>query len=167
MNASLLPLAEIFRLNTGLLYGCVEGMTDAQMRRRIGNRTNNAGFIVLHVVDSRFHLASLLGSPVKSPYAEKFAAAKRIEDVRDIPPLEELKKEWNAVSSALMSALQSAGDEDLSKSSPTRFPISDASMLGTITFLAQHESYHIGQLGFLRKELGFGAVEWGEEVRMF
>lgn len=162
MNASLLPLAEIFRMNTSLLHNCIVGMTDEQAHSHIGHRTNSAGIIVLHVVDARFHLANLLGAPVKSPYSEKFAAGKRIEYAKDFPSLEELTKEWSAVSRELVNALQSAGDNDLSKPLPTGFPISDASMLGTIAFLAQHESYHIGQLGFLRKELGLGGMQWVE-----
>jgi len=42
-----------------------------------------------------------------------------------------------------------------------RFPIDDSTSLGLITFLAQHEFYHIGQLAFLRRQLGHAAMSYG------
>lgn len=162
MNTTLFPLAEIFRMNTGLLCNCLVGMTDEQARCRVGSRTNSAGFIVLHVIDARHHLAQLLGLDTVNPYAERSASVHMPEDIATLPPLDEMTAEWDKVSTAVMDALQHADEQDLIKSSPKRFPINDESMLGAIAFFAQHESYHLGQLGFLRKELGLGRMRWGK-----
>jgi uncharacterized damage-inducible protein DinB len=32
-------------------------------------------------------------------------------------------------------------------------PVADPSVLGALTFLLQHESYHVGQLAMLKKHL--------------
>ena len=38
--------------------------------------------------------------------------------------------------------------------------LSDTTFAGAITFLAQHESYHVGQLALLRKGLGLGPMSY-------
>ncbi len=50
-------------------------------------------------------------------------------------------------------ALGDVTDEHLVADSPLKSPIGDNTMGGTIAFLAQHESYDIGQLGYLKKYL--------------
>jgi hypothetical protein len=42
----------------------------------------------------------------------------------------------------------------------TKFPIEDASRLGLLAFLVQHDSYHIGQLSWLRKYAGLPAMKY-------
>jgi uncharacterized damage-inducible protein DinB len=41
-----------------------------------------------------------------------------------------------------------------------RFPVPDASQLGMITLLVQHDAYHLGQLAFLRRQLGHPATAY-------
>jgi hypothetical protein len=41
-----------------------------------------------------------------------------------------------------------------------RFPIGDATVLGLIAFMVQHDSYHIGQLALLRKHYGLPAMRY-------
>jgi len=53
----------------------------------------------------------------------------------------------------------------LARANVHRFPISDTTALGMITFLTQHDSYHIGQVGFLRRQLGKPAMTYGRRSR--
>jgi uncharacterized damage-inducible protein DinB len=46
-----------------------------------------------------------------------------------------------------------------------RFPIGDSTSLGFLAFLAQHESYHVGQAGFVRRQLGRPAMTYARDVR--
>lgn len=39
-------------------------------------------------------------------------------------------------------------------------PLAGPTLLGTIAFLMQHESYHVGQMGLLRKQLGRPATTY-------
>ena len=52
----------------------------------------------------------------------------------------------------LAATLAGAPAELLNESSPQRFPIADSTRLGAIAFLAQHESYHVGQLALLARQ---------------
>ena len=51
----------------------------------------------------------------------------------------------------LKEALASVTEEYLAADSPLKSPIGDFTNGGTVAFLAQHESYDIGQMGFLKK----------------
>ena len=42
---------------------------------------------------------------------------------------------------------------------PEGFPIEDQTIRGGISFLSWHESYHVGQIGVLRTELGYSSTE--------
>ena len=42
----------------------------------------------------------------------------------------------------------------MSAPAPRDFPVPDKTIRGAINFLAYHEAYHLGQMGYLRKWLG-------------
>ena len=49
---------------------------------------------------------------------------------------------------------------DLDAPSDARFPLFNGTRLGTLTFLVQHDSYHVGQLSLLRKYCGLPAMRF-------
>jgi len=50
---------------------------------------------------------------------------------------------------------------DLERPAPHVFPIEGGeSLLGCLAFLVQHDSYHLGQVAFLRRYLGFEAMSY-------
>lgn len=153
MDPRLAPLAALFDLNTDLALNCLDGIAAAQAAEHPPGR-NSMAFLLAHITDSRHYLASWLGHPIENPLAATLRDAKGIEDVRSLPGLDDLRQHWKDVSTHLASTLASAPAELLNESSPQRFPIADDTRLGAIAFLAQHESYHIGQLGLLRRQAG-------------
>ena len=48
---------------------------------------------------------------------------------------------------------------------PYRVGQSTGHLLGLIAFLVQHDSYHIGQIGFLRRQLGKPALAYTRGAR--
>ena len=59
-----------------------------------------------------------------------------------------------------MDALNSVSEDHLAADAPFKSPIGDNTMGGTIAFFAEHESYDIGQLGFLKKYLTKEAMSY-------
>ena len=60
----------------------------------------------------------------------------------------------------MLAALETVDAATLKGPPPFRFSIADATLLGGIAFLTQHDSYHIGQLALLRKHWGLGAMSY-------
>jgi uncharacterized damage-inducible protein DinB len=101
-----------------------------------------------------------LGDPLSNPLARYLADARSIADIREWPTLDEIRTAWLAVSAHLQRLLGRLTEADLSEPNVHRFPLGDSTRLGLIAFLAQHDSYHLGQVGFLRRQLGKGAMSY-------
>jgi uncharacterized damage-inducible protein DinB len=162
MDPRVAPLAEIFRLNTWLFHNCLAGMSAAQAEARLDDRTNSAAFIAAHVADTRFATAAWLGAPLENPLAAALEGARGITDVATLPPLDVIVRAWDDASATIAARLEELPEEALDGPSPQRFPGASPSLLGALAFLAQHDSYHVGQLALLRKAAGLPAMRYAE-----
>lgn len=160
MEPTVQPLYELLKLNTKLLANCLDGLDDETARRRIDDKTNNIAFITCHLVDARYYLAGYLGIEAVNPLKEVLEGLKSIEDFTEFPLIREVLAAWEEVSGLLEERLQRLEPADLAAESSQKFPIADDTVLGGIAFLVQHDSYHIGQLGLLRKSLGLEAMSY-------
>jgi uncharacterized damage-inducible protein DinB len=151
--------ATVFRLNHRLVLSCLDGMDDEVSRRRLSDNTNHAAFLVAHLAGARHFLLGLLGVETADPFPE-LAEARSIEDVERFPSVEELREAWRELGERLEATWGELDEERLAADSPQPFPVEDGSLLGAIAFLAQHESYHVGQLAMLRKAHGLGAMTY-------
>lgn len=160
MLTELLPLDEICRLNTGLLRNALVGVDDASARRKLHPDINPVAFLVIHLLDARFAMARMIGAPAENPHQAAWDAAPSFDALPGVPPLAELLALWHGVSTALAERWPRITAADLAIPAPHPFPVADPSRLGGLAFLLQHESYHLGQLGLLRRMLGLPAMVW-------
>jgi len=160
MDPRLQPLAHTLELNTRLVLNCLAGVDDPAARRRITPDTNSMAFLLAHLADARHFLADALGAPLPNPLADQLKYGKSEDEVGPLPELSRLVDAWQEISSHLVTALPDVSAERLDTPSATRFPIGDPTTLGTVAFLVQHESYHLGQLGLLRRALGLPAMSY-------
>ena len=159
MHPALGPLAAILSLNQRLLLNSLDAMSDNDARVRAGDG-NSAAFLAVHLVDARLYLLRNIGGDMPHPFGERLQAVKTIDDMTWYPSLDEIRTAWNDVSSRLGPRLSALTGDDLAKQSPARFPIADQTLLGTIAFLTQHDSYHIGQVSLLRRVAGLPAMKY-------
>ena len=153
-------LSAILRLNTGLLVNCLDGLTDESAQLRHGAGVNSAAFIAAHVTDSRFYLLRTLGGGRDNPLSVYLDKAKSIDEITEFPSLDVIREAWTGVSADLDALLETTTSEDLDQPVKARFPGVDATRLGALTFLVQHDSYHLGQLALLRKPAGLPAMSY-------
>jgi uncharacterized damage-inducible protein DinB len=64
----------------------------------------------------------------------------------------------------LQSALAKLTESDLRRSNVHPFPLGDTTQLGMIAFLVQHDSYHLGQVAFLRRQPGRPAMGYSRRA---
>jgi uncharacterized damage-inducible protein DinB len=93
------------------------------------------------------------------------ADAKSIDEIRSWATLDQVRTAWLAISAHLLTTLESLTTEELDTPKAPRFPITDTTPLGMIAFLTQHDSYHIGQVGFVRRQLGKPAMVYTRGAR--
>jgi uncharacterized damage-inducible protein DinB len=156
----LVPLYEIFKLNSRLFLNCLDGWKENQARWRPSPDANSAAFIALHLVDSRHYIARILGMTTENPFAF-LADAKTIDDMKTWPPLEEIASAWKTVTGNMRERFKTLTPADLAAPADWQeVPVDDKTQLGLLVFMMQHESYHIGQLAILRKQAGLSAMSY-------
>jgi hypothetical protein len=92
------------------------------------------------------------------PWLPLFARGARIEAADQYPALDEVLAAWKEVSATLAKAMEGATAETMAMAAPEKSPSFDGKIGGMVSFLAYHETYHVGQLAYLRKWLGHGGA---------
>jgi uncharacterized damage-inducible protein DinB len=85
-----------------------------------------------------------------------FARGAARADQTQYPAVGEVRNVWNEVSAKLLDCLSNAPAELLEKTPSPGAPSFDGKLSGLVAFLAFHETYHVGQVSYLRKWLGYG-----------
>jgi uncharacterized damage-inducible protein DinB len=75
------------------------------------------------------------------------------------PSLDTLRQLWDKYSDGLPERLMQMTDEQLAVDGPFMTPMGPT-LMDSIAFIAIHESYHIGQMGTLRRSLGYDAMSF-------
>ena len=142
----------IFNLNNRLFHNALEGVTDQQGSERITDHNNSLNWLAAHTTWARYNLCMILGKPAeKTPYNGMFENFKPLDPSTTYPSLTETRAEWDKATALLKDALAEVTEEHLAADCPLKSPTGDPSNAGTVAFFAQHESYDVGQIGFLKK----------------
>lgn len=142
----------IFNLNSRLFLSALAGITEEQAKERISDHNNPISWLAVHTVWARYNICAMLGKPAaKNPYDGLFENFKPFDPNYNYASLAEVKEEWKKASVLLKEALSSVSEEHLAADAPFKSPIGDFTIGGTVAFLAQHESYDIGQVAYLKK----------------
>ena len=160
MDSRIAPLAEILRLNTKLFRNCLEDLSDEQAAMRPSGATNNAAFVAAHLTNSRFYLLNVLGVEEPDPLAPYLHGRTSLDDLQSLPPITDIQTAWTKAAHLLRDRLDALTPADLDAPSTAKFPLFNGTLLGTLTFLVQHDSYHVGQLSLLRKYSGLPSMRF-------
>ena len=157
MDPRITSVAAIFELNTDLLLNCLDGLSQGDAQRRLDGGGNSIIFLAAHLADTRHF-------PLANPLSRYLADAQSIEDIGEWPTLDEVRRTWLAVSARLSEVLDTLESGALERTGAHRFPVGDSSPLGMLAFLAQHDSYHVGQAAFIRRQLGKPAMTYARRT---
>jgi uncharacterized damage-inducible protein DinB len=158
VDPRLTPLYEIFKVTSRHFLNAIDGMDDDQAAWRASEESNSAGFIALHVVQSRHTIAKTAGLEIESPFEALTKGRRSIAEMRSMPAMDELREDWKKLTGELRVRFGQISPAELDKDTGIGLPVDDKSVLGVLAFLFMHEAYHIGQLGLLRKQVGLSAM---------
>jgi hypothetical protein len=164
--SSIQPVAKQFALQTRLFNNVLESIEDLKGSERLSDHVNHLQWIAGHLTNSRYRFTGLLGINGVFPYAESYndftqpPPHNRIIDASiKYPALTEIKKYWNELAADFVSRISGLSSEQLDAESPITVP-TGKTFLDLFSFLASHESYHIGQMSIIRKYLGLDAMSY-------
>ena len=155
MSTDFFNIAAIFKTNTDLFKKTIQEVPPDRWFASPGNDSNHLMWIAGHVVVHRAKVLRILGQEWSAPWEGLFARGTKAVAPGQYPEVAEIVRAWDEVSGKLASSLAGAPEEVLAE------PISkgitlDGKVSGQIAFLSLHESYHVGQMAYLRKWLGHG-----------
>jgi uncharacterized damage-inducible protein DinB len=145
---------QLYGITTPLIEKALRDFGDEEAKQRVEGNANCMLWLFAHLTSVRYALAAMLDVQKELAWQSHFRKGSPGDDFSSYPTLAEVRQAWQEITPLLVQALQTANDEQLSKPAPRDFPVPDKTIRGAILFLAFHESYHVGQMSFLRKCLG-------------
>jgi uncharacterized damage-inducible protein DinB len=154
-----LPAVTQLRFNSGTLSLGLSDLTQEQAVHRMKSGGGSSiAYLAGHVMSSRYGLLKQLGAATDNPFQELYGAGVGSKDGSAYPPIADLRAGWDEAAEKLHAALDAITDEDALAPDQSGFPIPDQTLRGRLTFIAWHETYHIGQIGMLRTEQGLTSM---------
>jgi DinB family protein len=148
----------IYKLNNGVVTRTLDGLSDDEVWQSPPGGGNPIGWILGHLAEYRTSLLALLGSPLQTEWQPRLFGRGAVRgDRRVYPPRASIVSTWNATHAAMRDAFAAATAAQLSGPPAIELP-GVRTLADQIAFGAFHESYHVGQMGYVRRQLGHSAV---------
>ncbi|MBI1374898.1 MAG: DUF664 domain-containing protein [Phycisphaera sp.] len=154
MSHTMTEAARLFQFNTKALHARVNDLTPAEWRQQVAD-SSNALWVVGHVAIYRRTILRNIGLDLPTAdWEAAFAKGTKPTNLPDKIGSKHLLDDLAATSERLGEALPGLTDEQLAGPFPRTLPDGSNTLGGAVLFLLWHETYHIGQLGLIRKILG-------------
>lgn len=151
------PIVMIFATNDDLALRALDGLTHKQLWEAPTERNNAMLWIAGHLVQTRALLLGLLGEPFDTGWGERFNRGAKIGDANGYPSRHEIEKAMRDVSQRLQAKLAALDDAQLAQPASMDLP-GAKTVADQVALFAFHDSYHVGQMGYIRKALGYPAL---------
>jgi len=156
MDTDFANIEGIFKTNTDIVTKAIVEVSAEDWFRVPGDDSNHLMWVAGHLTWSRGNLLRVLDSEWEAPWLSVFARGEKLTTPEQYPPVDEIRSAWNEVSRKLSASLGEVPARVLAKPAPEGPPSFDGKIGGVVAFLAFHETYHVGQISFLKKWLGYG-----------
>lgn len=145
--------AHIYKRNETMLAKSLDSLAGEQWLRRPQDASNCALWLLGHIAWARSRALKLLGVSWTAPWLTYFERGSKPEDAAHYPSCDEVLAAWKELCAMLEPALAAASAEAMAAPASQPSPSFDGTIGGMVSFLAMHESVHVGQMIYLRSLL--------------
>jgi hypothetical protein len=156
METDFANIEGMFNTNTGIVKKAIDGILPEQWFLRPGDDSNHLMWVAGHLVVHRGAVLKSLGAEWETSWSSLFTRGAKLAAQDQYPAVDEIRSAWDEVSTKLLGSFTEATADFLAKPAPKGPPSFDGKISGLVAFLAFHETYHVGQVSYLRKWLGYG-----------
>jgi len=149
-------LAQMFEINAGPVQKSIEDIDDAESLTRGLDKVNHIRWNAGHLVCSAGLMVKIMGgtSNISEEWNKLFIrGAKFSENSSVYPSMDDLRAKMKEVHQDMKEALKEASLEYLETEKEV-FPGWNTTPANAVTFICEHEFYHLGQIATLRRILG-------------
>jgi uncharacterized protein YndB with AHSA1/START domain/uncharacterized damage-inducible protein DinB len=157
-HPSVKPAAFIMAANDSLAERSFQGVKPEELWTQPTPRNNAMLWIYAHMAVVRGRLLKGLGDDYETGLDETFGRGAALQDPSAYPSREKIQEVVREVNVRLFRRLASLGDAELLRPATGPVPPAVQTVGDLITFIALHDSYHVGQLAYVRKALGYPGV---------
>lgn len=159
-SVHLRPLVGLFDMSSRMLEMALADLknADALTRTREG-RGSSITYVTGHLMYARTVILNLVGAHQGNAFQDLFGWGVPIREASAYPEIQEIRKEWSELAQTFQTVLCGLSDEQVLTPYTGGMPGPDPTIRGTIEGLCWHESYHLGQVGLIRTELGYPTTE--------
>jgi DinB family protein len=152
-NTAAAPIAMIFAFSDSLVLQALEGPTYEELWRPLTTSNNPLLWVAGHIVQSRAMVLQMLGEQAETGWGSLFDRGAKIGNPKEYPSGPEVARVMREISPRLHTAL-AFQDEQLSRPASLQIP-GLKTLTDELAFFALHDAYHVGQLAYVRKGLGY------------
>ena len=134
MDTDFANIIGMFKRNTDSVTKAIAEVSSERWFDKPGDDSNHLMWVLGHLVWSRANVLKTVNENWEMPSASLFNRGAALTDKRNYPSVE----------------------ETLSKPAAQGPPSFGGKVSGVVAFLAFHETYHVGQVSYLKKWLGYG-----------
>jgi uncharacterized damage-inducible protein DinB len=157
--AALAPIAYIFQANDGLIRQTLSDLPADALWKQPGGQGNSIMWIVGHITQTRAGMLSLLGERASTGWGELFRRGAQRQDVSAYPAPQAIKSVGIDLTQRLRAKLETITEEELAAPINAAVKLPNVNtVVEALAFFAFHEAYHVGQLGYVKKALGYTAI---------
>ena len=151
------PIALLFKINNSMVTRGLDGLSDDEAWYQMEGKGNPVAWIVGHLTETRAQMLGLLGAPWDAGWSTAFPRGGERRDRAAYPSRSAIEARFNETHEAMRAAFASLTAERLAAPAPVS--IAGAKTIADLlAFFAFHEAYHLGQVGFIRKQLGHSSL---------
>ena len=158
-DSRMYSLLVLYDMHTEYFGKVIDGISDKDAQNRLNTKANHVAWLTGSLVQERYEIAKALGIDRKQAAYELFKDHKGIQDNVTYPSLPEFRKDWDAISPLLRTALVNVSDAKLD-SSFEMMPGETMTYFDLIAFMMYREANCIGQMALWRRLLGYDAMKY-------
>jgi uncharacterized damage-inducible protein DinB len=153
--AVIAPTALNYQFNSKTLRESVSDLSPDEWLRSPDDKLNHIVWIVGHMAYCRGRILHFIGTEWAPPELnELFNRGSKLQPGSVYPSPEWLLNTWSESGHAMAHAFENISENLLAQPATQGPPSLDGKLSGMLGFMAIHETYHLGQISYLRGWLG-------------
>ena len=151
------PIALLFKINNSLVHKALEGLSDDHAWEQLQGRGNPIAWMIGHITETRSQMLGLLGAPWDAGWGGRFKRGAELFERSTYPMRGEIEARFTETHECMRAAFASLTADRLAAAAPVSFA-GARTLADLLAFFAFHEAYHLGQVGYIRKQLGHSSL---------
>lgn len=157
-----------FRGHSQNFLMALDQISEGDALKRIEGKTNHIIWMAGNFLDMRYAMGNVLGLNEEFEFKDYFFQGKTLDENLDYPTLKQLKESFHKISPLVYRKLLEVSDEYLDKAFPMGMNIDffPETMLNFVGMCIGREDYLCGQIGLMRKILGYEGMKYDFDENM-